>query len=83
MKRNSHIAKSCGCIALPPYTSKIWHHDKAELVAIRKSVEMFAWQETLDNMTCPNEQVELLNEVLLTIYPNFIPNKVATIRSSQ
>ena len=70
-------------IALPPYTRKIWHYDKADFVAIRKSIEMFAWPEQLDNMTCPNEQVELLNEVLLNIYSNFIPNKVTTIRPRQ
>ena len=34
-------------------------------------------------MTCPNEQVELLNEVLLNIYSNFIPNKVTTMRPHQ
>ena len=50
---------------------------------IRKITEIFAWQEQLDNMTYPNEQVELLNEVLLDIYSNFIPNKVATIRPRQ
>ena len=63
-------------IALPPYTSKIWYYDKADFIAIRKSIEMFAWQEHLGNITCPNEQVKLLNEVLLNIYSNFIPNKV-------
>ena len=41
---------------------------------------MFALQDQLDNFTCPNERVELLNEVLLNIYSNFIPNKVKTIR---
>ena len=70
-------------IALPPYTRKIWHYDKADFIAIRKSIEMFAWHEHLDNMTCPNEQVKLLNEVLLNIYSNFIPNKVKTIRPRQ
>ena len=70
-------------IALPPYTRKIWHYDKADFIAIRKSIEMFAWHEHLDNMTCPNELVKLLNEVLLNIYSNFIPNKVKTIRPRQ
>ena len=34
-------------------------------------------------MSCPNEQVKLLNEVLLNISSNFIPNKVKTIRPSR
>ena len=70
-------------IALPPYTRKIWYYDKAVFVAIWKSVKMFAWHEHLDNMTCPNEQVKLLNEVILNIYSNFIPNNVTTIRPRQ
>ena len=41
-----------------------------------KSIEMFSWRENLDKISCPNEQVKLLNEVLLNIYSNFIPNQV-------
>ena len=63
-------------IVLPPYTRRVWYYDKADFAAIRKSIEMFAWRKHLDNMTCPYEQVSLLNEVLLNIYSNFIPNKV-------
>ena len=69
---------SFSSIALPPYTRKIWHYDKADFVAVRKGIEMFAWHEHLDNMTCPYEQVKLLNEVLLNIFSNVIPNKVKT-----
>ena len=70
-------------VALPPYTCKFWHYVKADFVAIRKSTEMFALNEYLENITCPNEQVKLLNEVLLNIYYNFIPNKIKTIRPRQ
>ena len=34
-------------------------------------------------MESPNEQVKLLNDVLLNIYSNFIPNQVKTIRPRQ
>ena len=44
---------------------------------------MFSWREHLSNIPCPNEQVKLLNEVLLNIYSNFIPNKIKTIRPCQ
>ena len=71
---------SVSSIALPPYTRRIWHYDKADFVAIVKSIEMFRWHEHLDPITCPNEQVKLLNEVLLNIYSNYIPNHVKTIR---
>ena len=45
-----------------------------------KSIGMFRWQEHFEKITCPNEQVKLLNEVLLNIYSNHIPNQVKTIR---
>ena len=70
-------------VALPPYTRRIWHYDKADFVSIMKSIEMFRWCEHLDKITCPNEQVKLLNEVLLNIYSNFVPNQVKTIRPRQ
>ena len=68
---------------LPPYKRRIWYYDNTNVFAIRKSIEMFHWQEHLGNLKCPNEQVALLNEVLLNIYSNFIPNKVKTIRPQQ
>ena len=47
----------------PSYTRKIGYYDKADVVGIKKSVEMFQWKEHLEIMSCPNEQVKLLNEV--------------------
>ena len=44
---------------------------------------MFRWCEHLENLTCPNEQVKLLNDVLLNTYINFIPNEIKTIRPHQ
>ena len=38
-------------IALPPYTSKIWYYDKADVIGIMRNIEMFRWQEHLDNIT--------------------------------
>ena len=37
----------------------------------------------MQNIACPNEQVKLLNEVLLNIYSNFIPNQVKTTKPRQ
>ena len=45
-------------LAPPPYTRKIWYYDKADVVGIKKSVEMFQWEEHLETMSCPNEQVK-------------------------
>ena len=46
-------------------------------------IGMFRWHEHLDKISCPNEQVKLLNEVLLNIYSNFIPNEVKMIKPRQ
>ena len=70
-------------ISQPPYVRRVWHYDKADFVAIRKSIELFKWHDHLGKIACPNEQVKLLNEVLLNIYTNFIPNQVKTVRPRQ
>lgn len=63
-------------ITLAPNTRKILYYDKADFVKIMKSIEMFPWQEHLQKIACPIGQVKILNEVLLNIYSNFIPNQV-------
>ena len=70
-------------ITLPPYTRKIWYYDKEDFVKIMKSIGMFRWQENLQKVACPNAQVKLLNQVLLNIYSNFIPDQVKTIKPRQ
>ena len=67
-------------VSSSPHTPKIWYYDKADFVTNMKSIGMFRWQEHLEKITRANEQVKLLNEVLLNIYSNYIPNLVKTIR---
>ena len=44
---------------------------------------MFNWQETLGQISCPDQQVKCLNEVLLNIFSNFIPNSFITVKPRQ
>ena len=67
-------------IALPPYTRRIWYYDKADFVAIMKSIEMYRWHEHLDLVICSYEQVKLPNEILLNTYSYYTPSQVKTIR---
>ena len=67
----------------PPYRRRIWFYDRADVLAIRKSIQMFRWRESIGDLICPNKQVEMLTETLLNIFSNFIPNKVITIRPRQ
>ena len=70
-------------LAPPSYTRKLWFYDRADFLSIRKSVEMFRWKETFEEVTHPDEQVEILNEVLLNICSNFIPNQLKKIKPRQ
>ena len=63
----------------PPYRRRICFYDRAEATAIKKSIEMFHWKDTLSDIACPNLQVKTLNETLLNIFSNFIPNKTITV----
>ena len=74
---------SANILVPPTYTRRIWFYDRANVLAVRRSIEMFRWRETLDEVSCPNQQVSILNEVLLNIFSNFIPNKVTTVRPRQ
>ena len=70
-------------LAPPPYRRRIWFYDRADVLAIRKSVQMFRWCESIGDLICPNQQVEVLTQTLLNIFSNFIPNKVITVRPRQ
>ena len=65
----------------PPYKRRIWYYDRANVIAIKKSIEMFPWSDTFSEVICPDLQVKTLNEILLNIFSNFIPNKIITVRS--
>ena len=45
----------------PPYFRKLWFYDRADIASIRKSLSMFRWQETFEEVTHPDKQVEILN----------------------
>ena len=67
----------------PPYRRRIWFYNHADVLAIRKSIQMFRWRESIGDLICPNKQVEMMIETLLNIFSNFIPNKVITVRPRQ
>ena len=65
------------------YKRKLWYCDRANSPASRKCIELYNWQERLQNLECPNLQVEAINDVLTNIFSNFIPNEIKTIRPRQ
>ena len=44
---------------------------------------MFNWQEVFEEVSHPDKQVKVLNEVLLNICSNFIPNEMKKIKPHQ
>ena len=44
---------------------------------------MYHWRETFGEVTHPDEQVKILNDVLLNICSNFIPNELKKIKPYQ
>ena len=44
---------------------------------------MYKWHKSFAEINCPSEQVNLLNQVLLNIFSNFIPNKIAKVKPQQ
>ena len=57
--------------APPPYRRRIWHYDRANKIAIQKSIKLFHWREFWNGLTSSKHQVELLNETLLNIFSQF------------
>ena len=63
------------CVPLPPvYVGEVWDYSKANVENIKKAVANFNWKRTFENLPV-DEKVELLNETLLNIFRNYIPNK--------
>ena len=68
-------------IPLPPsYTRKIWDFSRANKDAIRRAINEINWDIFFEGLDI-NEQVSVLNETLLNIFSNFVPNKIISVRS--
>ena len=62
-------------VPLPPvYVREVWDYIKANVENIKNTVANFNWKKAFENLSV-DEKVELLNETLLNIFRNYIPNK--------
>ena len=64
-----------------PFQRKIWHFNRANLAAIKRSMTSFPWRHHLDINTHPNWQVKTFIDTFL-IMSNFIPNETSVNLSS-
>ena len=65
---------------LPSFKRHLWHFDKAESQLIEKAISQFPWEMHLAKNQNPNSQVGVLNEVILNIMSNFVPNTHVTCK---
>ena len=70
----NHVEVNINNPPLPSYKRKIWHYNRANTNAIKKSMSEFDWKKQLNDISDPNDQVELLSTTLMNIFSNFIPN---------
>ena len=62
----------------PPYQRLIWDYKKADEKSIRKALDSVNW-ERLFNHKNIDSQVMTLNETILNVFRNYVPNKYITI----
>ena len=67
----------------PVYSRKIWQFNRADMVSLKRAMSQFAWQGRLNQIFDPSSQVVLLNETILNIMSNFVPNKTIKINPSE
>ena len=61
-----------------PYQSLTWDYKKADSIKIREPLDSVNWERLFDKKDL-NAQVLTLNEVILNVFRNFVPNKYITI----
>ena len=54
----------------------MWHYNRANSNAIKRSMENVPWSQQLNLNTDPNWQVKTFHEIFLSIMSNFIPNEI-------
>ena len=58
----------------PPYQRLIWDYKKADSTNIRKALDSVNWERLFDKKDL-NSQVVTLNETILNVFRNYVPNK--------
>ena len=62
-------------VPLPPvYAHELWDYSKTNVEHVKKAISNFNWHYTFKDLSV-DEKVKLLNETLLNIFRNYIPNK--------
>ena len=65
--------------APPKYSRTFWYFNRAREVSIQTAISEYPWEANLGTYD-PNRQVDILNQTILNIMSNFVPNEVKTVR---
>ena len=63
------------CPPAPPYKRLVYHYARANATCFRDSLTQIDWPEQLGLFDDPQEQVTFLDQTLLNVAKNFIPNE--------
>ena len=61
----------------PPYERTVWHFSWASSDHIKKAINLFDWESSLNNLDVI-EQVSVFNETIMNITSNFAPDELVT-----
>ena len=56
----------------------MWDYKKADAKTIRKALDSVNWERLFDSKNI-NEQVIALNETILNVFQNYVPNEYITV----
>ena len=59
------------------YQRLLWNYKEADVSKIQKALKLVNWDRLLDNKNV-DSQVLILNDIILNIFRNFVPNKYVT-----
>ena len=62
----------------PPYQRLVWDYKKADEKSIRKALDLVNWKRLFEHKNI-DSQVMTLNETILNVFRNYVPNKYITI----
>ena len=78
----NHTEINISNIPPPAYYRRIWHYNRANWEAIRAALSSLNWQQQLNALSySPDLQVNFLNETLMNVFTNFIPNKMKRVKA--
>ena len=62
----------------PLYQRLTWDYKKADSIKIRQALDSVNWERLFDKKDL-NAQVMVLNESILNVFRNYVPNKYITV----